>query len=362
MYEPRCASLRCERSTGPHSSISSRIARSSQSRMRCTGVPSGGRSSRAPVSRSRACTGARARRRSAATGRRAGAPSRRQPRRRRGPAARAWSRHSLERGPGRKARALPSPGQAQLHRQLLQSLRQPSVVHKHRLQLHPLGRGHPPRLRRSERRQRRVLGEPSDPDDNTDLDAPLPRRIRLRQLPGRDPQNSSHSSSGVSCRRRRRIPCCIDHTSWDRGGTASQDQVEKRPDLYRELRRKPSTWSRRDGARLAIARTCPGWPSWRRSSVAPIRGARAECQAASISRSPGSSEPVRAIAPSRADSPDWFSDGVSPSHHPTRSALGEPGPAAAELEIQRERGERLDPADRGQPRHRRAPSRRSNRG
>ena len=50
------------------------------------------------------------------------------PHRRSAPAARAWSRRSRARGPGRKARALPSPVQCQLDRQLLQRLRQTVVL------------------------------------------------------------------------------------------------------------------------------------------------------------------------------------------------------------------------------------------
>src|SRR5512144_1031744 len=61
-------------------------------------------------------------------------------------------------------------------------------------------------------------------------------------------RNSSHFSSGDSCRRLRCLPFSIITSSWFEALQASQHEVEKRPDLYRELRRKPRsphacTWS-----------------------------------------------------------------------------------------------------------------------
>jgi len=53
-------------------------------------------------------------------------------------------------------------------------------------------------------------------------------------------RNTSHFSSGVNCRRLRRSPFSNNSPSWSAARTASQDQVEKRPDLYREVRRKPA--------------------------------------------------------------------------------------------------------------------------
>ncbi len=74
------------------------------------------------------------------------APTRRRRPHRSAPAARAWSPRSRASGPGRKARALPSPVQAQLDRQLLQRLRQPIVLRQRSLELDLLRGGHPPRL------------------------------------------------------------------------------------------------------------------------------------------------------------------------------------------------------------------------
>src|SRR5207244_687088 len=45
-------------------------------------------------------------------------------------------------------------------------------------------------------------------------------------------RNTSHLSSGVSCRRGLRLPFSIIESSWFKAREASQDAVEKRPDLY----------------------------------------------------------------------------------------------------------------------------------
>jgi hypothetical protein len=65
-----------------------------------------------------------------------------------------------------------------------------------------------------------------------------------------------------------------------------------------------------------------GWPAWRLASVAPIAGRRLLCKAASTSSRRASPEPVLLIEPWVVDSPDWLSDGVSPSQ--PASLRGEP--------------------------------------
>jgi hypothetical protein len=80
----------------------------------------GPRASRSPAAWT--ASGARGRRRGRAPGTLWRAASRPRQRRRSAPAARAWPRRSSARGAGRKARALPSPVQRQLDRELLQRL------------------------------------------------------------------------------------------------------------------------------------------------------------------------------------------------------------------------------------------------
>ena len=56
-------------------------------------------------------------------------------------------------------------------------------------------------------------------------------------------RNTSHFSSGDSCRRLRGLPFSIITSSWSGARTASQDWREKQGQLYRKLRRKPRAWS-----------------------------------------------------------------------------------------------------------------------
>jgi hypothetical protein len=129
--------------------------------------------------------------------------------------------------------------QRQLDSQHLQRLRQSIVLRPQQLQLDLLHRGRPARLGRRERGQRHVLRPRPQPNDHRHIHAPPPSRVGLGELLQITSRNTSHFSSGDSCRRARRLPFSIISSSWSVARTASQDQVEKRPDLYHEVRRKP---------------------------------------------------------------------------------------------------------------------------
>ena len=72
----------------------------------------------------------------------------------------------------------------------------------------------------------------------------------------------SHFSSGDSCRRGLRLPFSIITSSWFEAPEASQHEVEKRPDLYRELRRRPA--SRAGGGRMFWTAPARRPAVWRR--------------------------------------------------------------------------------------------------
>lgn len=62
-------------------------------------------------------------------------------------------------------------------------------------------------------------------------------------------------------------------------------------------------------------------------------------------------------APWREDSPDWFSDGASTRATPrARARCLETLPVRAELEVQRERGQRVDPPECSEPGNGRPPA------
>ncbi len=100
-----------------------------------------------------------------------------------------------------------------------------------------------------------------------------------------------------------------------------------------------------------------GCPSWR------LREGRADPRFAGVvpggldQQSAGELDPVFVIDPCRSLSPDCERDGVSPSQLPTRVGFLEPCPVGAELEVDRERGERVHAAERAQPGDGRPPRR-----
>jgi hypothetical protein len=73
------------------------------------------------------------------------------------------------------------------------------------------------------------------------------------------------------------------------------------------------------------------------------------CQADSTSSRRARLDPVLVIDPCVAVSPDWFSDGVRPSHAPDLARRAEALPVAAELEMHGQRGQGVDPAKAPQP-------------
>ena len=102
---------------------------------------------------------------------------------------------------------------------------------------------------------------------------------------------------------------------------------------------------RRCWARQAICRTWSGWPAWRlrerdadprRAHVVP---GRLDQQPAGVGRA-GLGDRALASRTGRTDR----SDGVSPSHDDQLARRAEALPVAAELEMQRQRGQRVDAA------------------
>ena len=111
------------------------------------------------------------------------------------------------------------------------------------------------------------------------------------------------------------------------------------------------TRCRRCWARQAICSTCVGLARLavgerRRRSRACAGSARRPRRAAGGR----SAEPVLVIAPCGSASPDWSSDGVRPEPGEQLAAAARSGPVAAELEVQRQRGQRVDAAEAAQAR------------
>ena len=91
------------------------------------------------------------------------------------------------------------------------------------LDLRLLGRRRPARLRRRERRQRRILRQRPEPDDHTHVDALLAGRVGLRDLLRGDLQKHLPLLLRRQLPTLARLPFSIITSSWFRARTASQD-------------------------------------------------------------------------------------------------------------------------------------------